>query len=251
MSAAPARALRDLRVVISSETGLNARAAAMLIKVEQGFDAQLFLESHGQQINARSIMQILSLEACKGTEVTVMAEGPEAIEMTHAVEKLFANGFIATDAPPPAKRKCSPGLAAGLAQMKNWKSLVRPLYWAISTGQMPEDIARQLQQSLDVFKEDTVQFDSEHLKGQAKHAELVVKLGFWLVRGQLQEHEFRFWVDCIPPEDNAGWDVDLLNSGPGSVLHPLLKMGPIFSSPEACLIQESRSPIPLEISICE
>lgn len=125
--------------------------------------------------------------------------------------------------------------------MKNARHLIGPVQWALATGQLAADIARLLAESLAMFAEDSDRFDSGNLRGPAKRAELVIKLGFWLVRGQLAEPEFRVWADCIPPEDNAGWDVDLLHSDPGSPVPPVLKMGPIFSHPEACLIQESRA----------
>jgi hypothetical protein len=123
--------------------------------------------------------------------------------------------------------------------MKFGEKLAHPICWAISTGQVPDDIARQLQKCLEVFQVDAALFDSDNLQGPAKHAELVVKLGYWLVTGQLQEQEFRTWADCVPPKDNAGWDVDLLHSPPGSQVRPVLKMGPICSSPEACLVQDA------------
>lgn len=91
-AAAPRGALRKCLVVFN-ERGLNARAAAMLVRLEKTFDAQLFLECGGRQINARSIMQILSLDAAQGSEITVCAEGPDAETMIQAVEQLFAEGF--------------------------------------------------------------------------------------------------------------------------------------------------------------
>jgi hypothetical protein len=129
--------------------------------------------------------------------------------------------------------------------MKYGKQLFSPIHWAISSGQLPEDIAGQIRISLDVFKENTALFDSENLQGPAKQAELMIKLGFWLVRGQLKEHEFRIWAQCVPPADNQGWDVDLLQSEPGSPIQPILKMGPLFSNPEACLIQEPQHSFPV------
>lgn len=125
--------------------------------------------------------------------------------------------------------------------MKNARHLIGPVQWALSAGRLSADIARLLAESLALFAEDTNLFDSGSLRGPAKRAELVVKLGFWLVRGQLAEPEFRLWTECIPPEDNAGWDVDLLHAEPGSPIPPVLKMGPLYTHPEACLIQESRA----------
>jgi len=122
--------------------------------------------------------------------------------------------------------------------MINGKMITETVLDAIASGAVPEDIAQDLQQSIEVFKADTSLFDSAGLKGPLKHAEMMIKLGFWLAAGQLKVHEFRIWAACVPPHDNQGWDVDLLYSRPGSSLRNALKMGPIYTNPEACLVQE-------------
>ena len=123
--------------------------------------------------------------------------------------------------------------------MKYGISISGPIHWAITMGKVHGDIANQIQAALAVFRVDGELYDSENLHGPVKHAELVVKLGYWLAMGQLTDKEFRIWVDCIPPDDNAGWDVDLLHGPNGSQTHRVLKMGPLASRPEACLVQET------------
>lgn len=123
--------------------------------------------------------------------------------------------------------------------MKYGISISGPIHWAISRGKIPNDIAQRIQSALSVFRVDAELFDAQHLRGSAKQAELIVKLGYWLAMDQLTEKEFRIWADCIPPEDNAGWDVDLLHGPNGSQTHRVLKMGPLASRPEACLVQET------------
>ena len=110
---------------------------------------------------------------------------------------------------------------------------------AILDGRYPADIAQKIKDPLRIFLVEPSLFDQSGLQGSAKHAELVVKLGYWLAKGQLTENEFRIWADCIPPEDNAGWDVDLLPAAPGSPLRHVLKMGPLGTPSEACLVQET------------
>ena len=128
--------------------------------------------------------------------------------------------------------------------MKYGKTLIGPIHWAISLGKVPEDIVQVIQNSLECFKQDTALFDSADLQGAAKRAEMLIKLGYWLAVGQLSEKEFRVWADCIPPEDNAGWDVDLLHAMPGSHFRYVLKMGPLVTRPEACLVQDAAQNVP-------
>jgi len=132
--------------------------------------------------------------------------------------------------------------------MRYGRTITGPIHWAISLGKIPNDIVQTIQNALAFFRDDTVLFDSATLRGPVKHAELVVKLGYWLAMGQLNEKEFRIWADCIPPEENEGWDVDLLNAAPGSRIRHVLKMGPLATHPEACLVQETSWGDPLSTS---
>ena len=123
--------------------------------------------------------------------------------------------------------------------MKYSISISGPIHWAISLGKIPEDIAQRIQNALSVFRVEADLFDSQQLRGPVKEAELIVKLGYWLAMNQLTEKEFRIWADRIPPDDNAGWDVDLLHAAPDSSMRHVLKMGPLGTRPEACLMQEA------------
>ena len=123
--------------------------------------------------------------------------------------------------------------------MKYGISISGPIHWAITMGKISGDVARQIQDALAVFRLDGDLYDSVILHGPIKQAELIVKLGYWLAMGQLSDKEFRIWADCVPPDDNAGWDVDLLHCPNGSHTRRVLKMGPLASKPESCLVQET------------
>ena len=114
---------------------------------------------------------------------------------------------------------------------------LRTIRRAIVDGCFPDDVAQTVRENLRIFVLEPALYDKPGLRGAAKHAELVVKLGYWLAKGQLSEKEFRLWADCIPPEDNAGWNVALLRAARGSPFRHVLKMGPLATHPESCLMQ--------------
>ena len=116
---------------------------------------------------------------------------------------------------------------------------VQTIRRAMLNAHYPADIAQRIKDSLRIFLAKPSLFNLADLQGEPKQAELVVKLGYWLAKGQLTDQEFRIWADCIPPEDNAGWDVDLLHAAPGSQMRHVLKMGPLDTQSEACLVQET------------
>lgn len=117
---------------------------------------------------------------------------------------------------------------------------VAAIQWSISSGKVPADLARVVENHLQVFQKSPRLFNAPDLHGAPKYSELVVKLAFWMATGHLSPDEFRFWLDYIPPYENLGWDVDLLGPEPGTLFPRVLKMGPLFSRPDDCLVHEVR-----------
>ncbi|MHB1404432.1 MAG: HPr family phosphocarrier protein [Desulfitobacteriaceae bacterium] len=65
-------------VVIKNHSGLHARPAALFIQTANKFKADIVVSSGVKQVNAKSIISVLSLGARGGTQVTIEAEGPDA-----------------------------------------------------------------------------------------------------------------------------------------------------------------------------
>lgn len=83
--------LFDLEIV--NEKGLHARAAAKLVEVVEGFDAQAEVSHDGQSSGADSIMGLLMLAASKGKTIDVRVWGPDAKPLAEALTRLVANRF--------------------------------------------------------------------------------------------------------------------------------------------------------------
>lgn len=92
--------VRRARLQLPDARGLHGREAAMLVKLERAYDADLLLECGGQQTNAKSIMGLLALEAEHCTELKVTAMGPDADRAIRAIEELFTGGFRSTAQAP-------------------------------------------------------------------------------------------------------------------------------------------------------
>ena len=83
------------KVVLNNNDGLHARAAALFVREANKFASDINLEAHGDKVNGKSIIGIMSLGAFSGEEVTIEAIGAdeeEAVErLSHIVEKEFIN----------------------------------------------------------------------------------------------------------------------------------------------------------------
>ncbi len=78
---------------ICNARGLHARASAKFVKLASGFDSEIQVTRDGVTVDARSIMGLLMLGAGKGSEVGVVAEGPDAQEAIDALIDLVARRF--------------------------------------------------------------------------------------------------------------------------------------------------------------
>ncbi|MET3617948.1 phosphotransferase system HPr (HPr) family protein [Peptoniphilus olsenii] len=77
--------MKSKTVVLSNEDGLHARAAALFVREANKFASDINLEAHGEKVNGKSIIGIMSLGAFIGEEITIYAEG---VDEEQAVEKL-------------------------------------------------------------------------------------------------------------------------------------------------------------------
>ena len=78
---------------IVNALGLHARAAAQLVKVANRYRSEVFIESDGQTVNAKSIMGVLMLAAGQGTKVKIRCSGEDATQCLEELRQLIANRF--------------------------------------------------------------------------------------------------------------------------------------------------------------
>lgn len=80
-------------VRIVNPLGLHARPAAALVQAVIGFESDVRIALNGNEINAKSIMGLLTLAAGQGMEIEVICRGTDANDALDAVRKLVAAGF--------------------------------------------------------------------------------------------------------------------------------------------------------------
>jgi phosphocarrier protein len=78
---------------IVNSLGLHARPAAMLVQTANRFRSEVQLEKDGTQVNAKSIMGVLTLAASKGSSLVLICEGDDATEAMEALGKVIESGF--------------------------------------------------------------------------------------------------------------------------------------------------------------
>ena len=76
-------------VCVLNEQGLHARPAAKLAQEAQKFSAAVYLAADEQEVDAKSILDILSLAAGKGCGLTIRAAGDDADEALDHLVRFF------------------------------------------------------------------------------------------------------------------------------------------------------------------
>ena len=78
-------------LTVKLETGLQARPAAQFVQEANKFSAEVFLEKGGKQINAKSIMGLMTLALAKDEEIIIKADGDDEEEAITALVAFVTN----------------------------------------------------------------------------------------------------------------------------------------------------------------
>lgn len=73
--------------------GLHARAAAKLVTLATKFESDLRIRKDGREVSGKSIMGVMMLAAGKGSQILLIAEGPDAEQALDALAQLVAERF--------------------------------------------------------------------------------------------------------------------------------------------------------------
>jgi phosphocarrier protein HPr len=82
---------KELKII--NELGIHARPAGMLANTASRFACDIKLIKEGMEVNAKSIMGIMTLAAGSGSVIEVIAKGKDEAEALKAIEDLFAKKF--------------------------------------------------------------------------------------------------------------------------------------------------------------
>lgn len=75
--------------VIKNKTGLHARPASLFVKKAGTFTSRIGLAKDSQEVDAKSMISLLTLGAAQGDKITITVDGPdEGLAMRELVELL-------------------------------------------------------------------------------------------------------------------------------------------------------------------
>ncbi|NTU58526.1 MAG: HPr family phosphocarrier protein [Chlorobiaceae bacterium] len=80
-------------VTIKNNAGLHTRPAAAVVKLASKFKSEFYIEMDGSEINAKSIIGVMSLAAPKGSRMILRLEGEDEAEAARQLIEFFEQGF--------------------------------------------------------------------------------------------------------------------------------------------------------------
>ncbi len=81
------------KLTIRNELGLHARAAAKIVALARQYKSEIFIRKGHKEVNASSILSILTLSCPKGTEIEARIVGEDPAEFMERLTVLFEQRF--------------------------------------------------------------------------------------------------------------------------------------------------------------
>ena len=79
--------------MVGNQLGLHVRAAAMVVRTMTPFASKVSIRAGDSVADARSVLDLLTLSASKGTRIVVEAEGDDAEAAVAMLGDLIARNF--------------------------------------------------------------------------------------------------------------------------------------------------------------
>ena len=85
--------MKTEKAEVVNRLGIHARPAAQIVKAASLFDSSLTLTVDEDSVNAKSIMGVMTLAACKGSIIEVTADGDDETKALQSIIEIIRNGF--------------------------------------------------------------------------------------------------------------------------------------------------------------
>jgi phosphocarrier protein len=85
--------MTEATIMIENKTGIHARPASIFVQTATKFKSKVQIKAKGKTVDAKSILMIMSMGLVKGTEMTILADGPDEAAAVKALTDLVASKF--------------------------------------------------------------------------------------------------------------------------------------------------------------
>lgn len=83
----------ERELTVRNKAGIHTRPASMIVRTASKFESEVFLRRDRYEINAKSVIGVMTLAAEQGATLMLVVEGDDEDDAADALEDLFENGF--------------------------------------------------------------------------------------------------------------------------------------------------------------
>ncbi|MBQ5470651.1 MAG: HPr family phosphocarrier protein [Treponema sp.] len=80
-------------LTVKNRAGIHARPAAIIAQTANKFQCEVTISHDDTEVNAKSIMGVITMAAGYNTVLKVVTDGPDETEAASAIEALFESKF--------------------------------------------------------------------------------------------------------------------------------------------------------------
>jgi phosphocarrier protein HPr len=80
-------------LTVQNKMGIHARPAAMIVRLANKYEGEVWVEKDDEQVNGKSIMGLMMLAAGRGSKLRFTCEGDAAAQLLDEMEALFERRF--------------------------------------------------------------------------------------------------------------------------------------------------------------
>ncbi len=85
--------MKTRTLTVPNKLGIHARPAALIVRKASEYRSEVFISNGVDEVNAKSIMGVMTLAAAGGTRVSVSADGPDEDSALEGVCGVIETGF--------------------------------------------------------------------------------------------------------------------------------------------------------------
>jgi phosphocarrier protein len=85
--------MQEVTLVVRNKVGLHARPAAVFVQTAKKFKSAIWVAKGAAEVDAKSILKILTLGVNQGTEIKIKTTGEDEEEAIKALQELIETNF--------------------------------------------------------------------------------------------------------------------------------------------------------------
>lgn len=85
--------MAEITLTVEHEVGLHARPASLFVQNASRFKSAIKIRYEDKEVNAKSILSLLTLGVNKGAVITIQAEGEDEIQAVDTLAQLVKDNF--------------------------------------------------------------------------------------------------------------------------------------------------------------